>query len=54
MKHNEYLTFQTIIDIAGACGTISDAVRMGSPVKIIIYKKVNKQVYKKKCNFQLE
>ena len=31
-KRNGYLTFQTIIDIAGAHGAISDAVCMGSSV----------------------
>ena len=31
MKHNGYLTFQTIIDIAGARGAISHAVCVGSP-----------------------
>ena len=36
---NRHLTFQTIIDIAGARSVFSDAVCMGSPVKIIIYKK---------------
>ena len=47
--------FHMIIDIAGACSTISDAVcGMGSPVIIIIYKKVNKQVHKKIRSFQLE
>ena len=46
MKHNGYFTFQTIIDIAGARGAISDAVCVGSPVIIIIYKKVNKQVHR--------
>ena len=54
MKHNGYFTFQTIIDIAGARGAISDAVCMGFPVIIIIYKKINKQVHKKVWNFQLE
>ena len=39
MKNNGYFTFQTIIDIAGGRGTISDAVCVGSPVIIIIYKK---------------
>ena len=44
-----------IIDIAGACSAISDAVCVGSPVIIIIYsKKVNKQVHRKIWNFQLE
>ena len=33
-KRNGYFTFQTIIDIAGACGAISDAVCMGSQVII--------------------
>ena len=47
MKRNIYFTFQMIIDIAGARGTISDAVCMGSPVIIITYKKANKQVHKK-------
>ena len=44
---NGYSTFQMIIDIAGAHGTISDVVCVGSPVIIIIYKKVSKQVHKK-------
>ena len=35
-KHNGYFTFQTIY---GAHGAISDAVCVGSPVIIIIYKK---------------
>ena len=44
---NETFTFQTIIDIAGVHGTISDAVCVGSPVIIMIYKKkVDKQVHK--------
>ena len=51
MKHNEYFTFQMIIDKAGAHSAILDAVCVGSPVIIIIYKKVNKPVHKK---FQLE
>ena len=51
---NGYFTFQTIIDIAGVRGAISDAVCVGSPVLIIISKKVSKQVYKKFWNFQLE
>ena len=43
-------TFQTIIDIAGARGAISDAVCMGSPVITELFtKKVNKQVHKKIC-----
>ena len=42
MKHNGYFTFQTTIDIAVACGAISDAVCVGSPVIITIYEKVNK------------
>ena len=46
--------FQTIIDIAGACSTISDVLCVGSPVIIIIYKNVNKQVHRKIWNFQLE
>ena len=36
-----------IIDIAGVRGAISDAVYVGSPVIIIITKKVNKQVHRK-------
>ena len=53
--YNRYFTFQTIIDIAGAHSTISDAVCVGSPVIIIIFtKKVNKQVHRKIRNFQLE
>ena len=45
--------FQTISDIAGVRGAISDAVCMDSPVIIIIYnkKKVNKQVHQKKLEF---
>ena len=55
MKRNEYFTFQTIIDIAGACSAISDVVCVGSPVIIKLFtKKVNKQVHKKIWNFQLE
>ena len=41
------MAFQTIIDLAGVRGAISDAICVGSPVKIIIYKKVDKQVHKK-------
>ena len=37
MKYNGYFTFQTIIDIAGVRGVISDAVHVGSPVIIIIH-----------------
>ena len=48
MKRNGYFTFQRIIGVHGA---ISDAVCVGSPVLIIIYKKVNKQVHKKKLEF---
>ena len=51
---NGYFTFQMIIDIARAGGAISDAVCVGSPVIIIIYRKVNKQAYKNFWNFQLE
>ena len=55
MKHNGYFTFQTIIDIAGAHGAISDAVCVGSPVIIKLFTKiVNKQVHEKNLNFQLE
>ena len=54
MKRNGYFTFQMITDIAGVRDAISDVVCMGSPVIIIIYKKVNKQVHKKIWNFQLE
>ena len=55
MKGNGYFTFQTIIDIAGACGAISDAVCVGSLVIIKLFpKKVNKQVHEKIWNFQLE
>ena len=40
MKHNGYFTFQTIIDIAGAHGTMSfDVVCMGLPVIIILFYK---------------
>ena len=35
---NRYFTFQMIIDIAGTHSTISDAIRVGSPVIITIYK----------------
>ena len=42
-------------DIAGARGTISDVVCVGSPVIIKLFtKKVNKQVHEKIWNFQLE
>ena len=52
MKRNGYFTFQTIIDIAGAHGTILDAVCVGSPVIIKLFtKKVNKQVHEKIWNF---
>ena len=44
---SRYFTFQVITDIAGVRGTILDAVYVGSPIIIIIYKKVNKQVHKK-------
>ena len=55
MKGNGYFTFQTIIDIAGACGAISDVVCVGSLVIIKLFtKKVNKQVHEKIWNFQLE
>ena len=54
MKRNGYFTFQTIIDIAGAHSAILDVVCVGSPVIIMILKKVNKQVQKKIWNFQLE
>ena len=50
MKHNGYFTFQMIIDIAGACGAISDAVCVGLPVIIIIYKKLTNK-YTKKLKF---
>ena len=54
-KRNEYFTFHTIIDIAGAHGVFSDAVCVGSPVIInYLQKKVNKQVHEKIWNFQLE
>ena len=36
---NRYFTFQTLINVAGACSAISDALCVGSPVIIIIYKK---------------
>ena len=39
VKLNGYFIFQTIIDIAGAHGAISDAACVGSPVIMIIYKK---------------
>ena len=49
------VTFQMIIDIAGACGAISDAVCVRSPVIIELFrKKVNKLVHEKVWNFQLE
>ena len=54
MKRNGYFTFQMTIDMAAAHGAISDVVCVGSPVIIVIYKKVNKQVHKKIWNFQLE
>ena len=55
MKRNGYFTYQTIIDIDGVRGTISDAVCMGSPVIIKLFtKKVKKQVHKKNWHFQLE
>ena len=53
MKCNGYLALQMIIDIAGARGVISDAVCMGSPIIIIIYKKVNKQVCKKEFSTRI-
>ena len=43
-EHNGYFTFQTIIDIAGVRGAISEAVCVGLPVIIV---KVNKQVHTK-------
>ena len=46
LADNGYFTFQTIINIAGARGAISDVVCMGSPIIIIIYKTINKQVHK--------
>ena len=55
MKHSGYFTFQTVIDIAGVLGAISDAVCVGSPVIIKLFtKKVHKQVHKNIWNFQLE
>ena len=55
MKRNGYFTFQTIIDIAGVRGAISDAVCVGSPVIIKLFtKKVDKQVHEQIWNFQLE
>ena len=55
MKHNSYFTFQTIIDIAGVHGAISDAVCVGLPIIIELFtKKVNKEVHEKIWNFQLE
>ena len=55
MKRNRFFTFQAIIDIAGACGAISDVVCVGSPVIIKLFtKEVNKQVHEKIWNFQLE
>ena len=48
MKQNGYFTFQMIFDIARTRGAISDAVCMGSPVIIIVYKKnVNNEIQKK-------
>ena len=43
---NRYSTFQTIIDIAGAHGAISDAICVGSPVIIILYKKLTSKYTK--------
>ena len=54
-KRNGYLTFHTIIDIAGARGAFSDVVCVGSPVIIKLFtKKVSEQVHEKIWNFQLE
>ena len=54
MKRNGYLTFQTIIDIAGVCGAISDVVCVGSPVIVKLFtKKVNKQVHEKSLEFSI-
>ena len=44
MKRNGYFTFETIIDIAGVCSAISDAVCVCSLVVIII-------LYTKKLEF---
>ena len=44
IKHNGYFTFHMIIDIAGERGTISSAVCVGSPVMIIISKKLTKKL----------
>ena len=48
MKRNGYFTFQTVIDITGAHGTILDAVCMRGFTSHNNYlqKKVNKQVHK--------
>ena len=43
-KRNGYFAFRMII---GVRGIISDVLCVGSPVMIIIYKKVNKQVHRK-------
>ena len=48
MKRNGYFTFQTII---GAHGAFSDAVCVGSPVIIIIYKKKLTNKYTEKFGF---
>ena len=51
MKHNGYFTFQTIIDIAGACSAIFFVVCMGSLVIIIICKNKLTNKYTKKLDF---
>ena len=48
-EHNGYLTFQTIIDIAGVHGAFSDAICVGSPVIIQLFvKKMLTNKYTKK------
>ena len=52
---NGYFTIQTIIDIVGVHGAISDVVCVGSPVIIINSKKKLTNKYTQKIwNFQLE
>ena len=51
MKRNGYFTFQTIIDIDGVRGTISDAVCVGSPVIIKLFTKKLTNKYTKKLAF---
>ena len=51
MKHNGYFTSQTIINIAGVHGAISDVVCVGSPVIIIIYKRSQQTSTQKNLEF---